>query len=81
MASVSTSVRIEQQLAQRLARAAARLSRGKNWIVTRALEEYLAKVNQDDLAAEAKRQSRLCARAERRGKGVGFPEEDIEEWR
>jgi len=81
MASVSTSVRIEQQLAQRLERAAARLSRGKNWIVTRALEEYLAKVNKDDLAAEARRQSKLCARAERRGKGVGFPEEDIEEWR
>lgn len=81
MASVSTSVRIDQQLAQRLTRAAVRLARGKNWIVTKALEEYLAKVNQDDLAAEARRQSALCARAERRGKGVGFPEEDIKEWR
>lgn len=81
MASVTTSVRLEQKLAQRLERTAARLSRGKNWIVTRALEEYLSKVNQDDLAAEARRQSRLCTRAERRAKGVGFPEEDIEEWR
>ncbi len=81
MASVSTSVRIEQQLAQRLARAAARLSRGKNWIVTRALEEYLAKVNQDDLAAEARRQSRLIARSERRQKPDNFWEEDMPEWK
>lgn len=81
MASVTTSIRIDQSLAKRLARAAARLARGKNWIVNQALEEYLAKVNRDDLAAEARRQSRLCARAERGKKGVGFPEEDIEEWR
>lgn len=81
MPSVTTSVRLDEQLAKRLERAAVRLSRGKNWIVTRALEEYLAKINRDDLAAEARRQSRLVARAERRGKGAGFPEEDIEEWR
>lgn len=81
MASISTSVRLDQQLAQRLARTAAKLSRGKNWVVTQALEEYLAKVNRGNLAAEARRQSKLCARAERRGKDVGFPEEDIEEWR
>ncbi len=81
MASVSTSIRIEQQLAQRLARAAVRLARGKNWIVTQALEEYLAKVNRDDLAAEARRQSRLIARSERRMKPDNFWEEDMPEWR
>ena len=81
MSSVTTSIRIDQSLAKRLARAAARLSRGKNWIVTRALEEYLVKVNRDDLIAEARRQSRLCARAEGGKKSLGFPEEDIEEWR
>jgi predicted transcriptional regulator len=46
MSSVTTSVRIEQKLAQRLERAAARLSRGKSWIVSKALEEYLVKFNQ-----------------------------------
>jgi predicted DNA-binding protein len=81
MASVTTSVRIEQKLAQRLERAATRLARGKNWIISKALEEYLARANQSDLAAEARRQSKLCARAERRGQGVGFPEENIEEWK
>jgi predicted DNA-binding protein len=81
MASVTTSVRLEQKLAQRLERAAARLSRGKNWIVTKALEEYLAKVNQDDLAAEARRQSILVARTERRKKPDKFWDEDVPGWK
>ena len=81
MASITTSVRIEEKLAQRLERAAARLSRGKNWIVTKALEEYLAKVNQDDLAAEARRQSILVARAEKRKKPGYFWDEDVPGWK
>ena len=81
MASITTSVRIEEKLAQRLERAAARLSRGKNWIVTKALEEYLAKVNQDDLAAEARRQSILVACAERRKKPDNFWDEDVPGWK
>ena len=60
--SVSTSIRIQARLAARLERAATRLSRGKSWIITRALEEYLAKVGQDTLAAEARRQSLLASR-------------------
>ena len=81
MASVTTSVRIEQKLAQRLERAAARLSRGKSWIIAKALEEYLAKVNQDGLAAEAQRQSRLLARGERRRKPDKFWDEDVPGWK
>lgn len=81
MSSVTTSVRIEQKLAQRLERAAARLSRGKSWIVSKALEEYLAKFNQDDLAAEARRQSILAARADRRKKPDHFWNEDVPGWR
>jgi len=81
MTSVTTSIRIDQQLSKRLERAAARLSRGKSWVIAQALKEYLAKVNRDGLAAEARRQSLLVARAERRGTDAGFPEEDIEEWR
>jgi predicted transcriptional regulator len=80
MPSATTSVRLDKRLVHRLEQAAAKLSRGKNWIVVKALDEYLAKVNREDLVAEARRQSRLCARAERRGKGPGFPEEDIEGW-
>jgi predicted DNA-binding protein len=83
MASVTTSVRIEQQLAKRLERAAARLARGKNWIISKALEEYLAKANRDSLAAEAHRQSMAAARDEmRKLKGAaGFPVTDFSEWK
>lgn len=81
MKSVTTSVRLEANLATRLERAASRLSRGKNWIISKALEEYLAKVNQEGLAEEARRQSRMAARIERRRKPDEFWEEDIPEWR
>jgi predicted transcriptional regulator len=83
MASITTSVRIEQQLARRLERAATRLARGKNWIISKALEEYLAKANRDSLAAEARRQSMAAARDEKRKlKGTaGFPVTDFSEWK
>lgn len=81
MGSSITSIRLDQSLAKRLEQAASRLARGKNWIMTQALQEYLSKIGQDDLAAEARRQSLIIARAERRGADKGFPEEDIEEWR
>lgn len=81
MKSVTTSVRLQTNLATRLERAASRLSRGKNWIISKALEEYLAKVNQEGLAEEARRQSRMAARIERRRKPDEFWQEDIPEWR
>ena len=81
MKSVTTSVRLQSDLATRLERAASRLSRGKNWIISKALEEYLAKVNQQDLAEEARRQSRMAARIEGRRKPDEFWEEDIPEWK
>jgi predicted DNA-binding protein len=80
MASVTTSIRLDAQLARRLEKTASRLSRGKNWVIARAIEEYLARVNRDDLAAEARRQSLLLARAERR-KGDDFWEENFPEWK
>lgn len=83
MASITTSVRIEQQLARRLERAAVRLARGKNWIISRAIEEYLAKANHDSLAVEARRQSMAAAQDEKRKlKGTaGFPAADFREWK
>lgn len=83
MASITTSVRIEQQLARRLERAAVRLARGKNWIISRAIEEYLAKTNHDSLAAEARRQSMAAAQDEKRKLNgtAGFPAADFSEWK
>jgi len=81
MKSQTTSIRLEPEIAAKLSKASVRLARGKNWIIRHALEEYLAKVNRENLAKEARRQSRLIARAARQGADEGFPEEDIEEWR
>ncbi len=66
MKSVTTSIRLDTSLAARLEQAASRLSRGKNWIVTSALQAYLEKLDRGDLAAEARRQSALVSRCRRR---------------
>lgn len=81
MKSVTTSIRIDASLAEQLERAASRLARGKNWIITQALEEYLARVNQDDLAAEARRQSLIVARRERRRRNDHFWQGDAAGWK
>jgi predicted DNA-binding protein len=54
---MKSSFRISEQLRLRLDRTARHLGKGKNWIMNRALEEYLTKTGQEALAAEAKRQS------------------------
>ena len=81
MSSVTTSIRLNTTLAKRLEKVAGRLSRGKNWIIAQALEEYLAKANRYDLAAEARRQSLACSRDEKRSKQRASWEIDISEWR
>jgi predicted transcriptional regulator len=47
-------------LKARLEATARQMNKGKNWILNRALEEYL--VRHESLAAEARRQSLLAAR-------------------
>ena len=55
--ATTTSVRLPPELRQRLENAAHRLGCGKNWIVVRALEEYLAKGDDRAFVEEARRQS------------------------
>lgn len=64
--SVTTSIRLEASLAARLERAASQISRGKNWIVTSALKDYLERLDRSDLATEARRQSLLASRHRQR---------------
>ena len=45
----------------RLERTARHLKRGKNWILNRALEEYLNREDGEALSAEARRQSLLAS--------------------
>ena len=62
MASSTSSFRIPDELKLRLEETARRMNKGKNWILNRALEEYLARHSQDQLREEARRQSLLASR-------------------
>jgi len=56
-----TSFRISVELLVRLARTARHLKKGKNWIMNRALEEYLDREAGAALSADAKRQSLVAS--------------------
>ena len=62
MASSTSSFRISDELKSRLEDAAHRMNKGKNWILNRALEEYLERHSRAALRAEARRQSLLASR-------------------
>ena len=66
--SVTTSIRLSPKLRRALERKAKQEKRGKNWIISRALESYLEHDSQFDLEAEARRQSLIAA------------SHDIEDW-
>ncbi len=58
---VTTSIRLAGSLRDRLEKRSKLLGRGKNWIISRALEEYLKVEEQDELEREARRQSLLAS--------------------
>ena len=62
MASSTSSFRISDHLKLRLADAARRMNKRKNWIINRALQEYLHSHGRAPLLAEARRQSLLASR-------------------
>ena len=71
MKSISTSVRLPSELSDRLAREAQRSGRGKNAIITQALEQYLNAADKASLDEQIRRASiAIAARDER----------DIEAW-
>ena len=69
--TITSSFRISEELRDQLADTAGHLGKGKNWIITRALEEYLARVGRKALAEEARRQSLAAS---------GVTTEDEENW-
>jgi predicted DNA-binding protein len=60
--SSTSSFRIPDDLKTRLESTARRLNKGKNWVINRALKEYLERQNEDRLRAEAVRQSVLASK-------------------
>jgi predicted DNA-binding protein len=62
MASSTSSFRISEELRLRLEDAVRRAGKRKNWIINRALEEYLDRQSRSELQKEARRQSLLASR-------------------
>lgn len=60
--SMTTSIRLSQEVRQQLNQASQFLHRGKNWIINEALKKYLLSLNQLSLASEARRQSLLSSK-------------------
>ncbi len=71
VSSTTSSFRISDELRMRFEAVARDSGRGKNWILNRALEEYLDRLREDSLAADARRQSLLASAA---------PNPDAEFW-
>ncbi len=63
---VTTSIRLEPKLRGQLDSVCHVLHRGKNWVIAKALEEYLSRFNGNNLAEEARRQSLLAAKADKK---------------
>lgn len=67
---VTTSIRLTADLRLQLEHAAQRLHRGKNWIVSQALMEYLSKLGESKLLNEAHRQSLLASKADKQNEEI-----------
>lgn len=61
MSSTTSSFRISDELRVRFEAAARQTGKGKNWILNQALREYLERMRERSLVAEARRQSLLAS--------------------
>ena len=68
--SSKCSFRIPDRLKASLEEAARRTNKGKNWILNRALEEYLARHAGTHLREEARRQSLPASRKRWKDEGI-----------
>jgi predicted DNA-binding protein len=59
---ITTSIRLELSLSEKLERAAHDLHRGKNWIISEAVRKYLGQLENPGLVQEARRQSLLVSK-------------------
>ncbi len=57
----TTSIRLPPNLRSELEDASQKLHRGKNWLIIKALEGYLANLRKTSLKVEAHRQSLLAS--------------------
>lgn len=79
--SITSSFRISETLRLRLEATARHLGKRKNWIINRALEEYLAKTHRASLAKEARRQSLLASRVTTVDERFWTGQAAVEDWK
>jgi predicted DNA-binding protein len=81
MRSTTSSFRLSNELRDRLEQAARRLKRGKNSIITQALEEYLENLNRTKFLGEARRQSILASASPSEDEDVWLEHADTAGWK
>ncbi len=81
MRSTTSSYRIQEDLRVRLEHAARQLKKGKNWVINRAIQEYLDRIHRESLAAEARRQSLLASGVVTADEEFWGQQADTEGWR
>lgn len=64
--SVTTSIRLDPNLRDQLEHASHVMHRGKNWIIVQALQKFLAEIETLELRKEAKRQSLIAKKEDKR---------------
>jgi predicted transcriptional regulator len=69
------------ELCDGLEQAARRLNRGKNSIITQALEEYLEKLNRSKFMEEARRQSILASTSSNEDENAWLEHADSTGWK
>ena len=79
--STTSSFRISLKLRAQLEEASQRLKRGKNAIITQALEEYLQKISKKRLLEEARRQSILASSSAAPEEDAWLDHADTRGWR
>lgn len=77
---ITTSIRLEVSLSEKLERAAHNLHRGKNWIISEAVRKYLEQLEHPNLAEEARRQSLLVSKEQNLDNDLWETNSDHEGW-
>ena len=78
--SITTSVRMSEDLRLRLERRAYETGKGKNWVVNEALRQYLIASDQISITDEARRQSILASNIKHES-GDFVEAVDFEDWK
>jgi predicted DNA-binding protein len=78
---ITTSIRLELGLSEKLERAAHNLHRGKNWIISEAVSMYLEQLESSSLVQEARRQSLLASKEQNQDTDLWEINNDQEGWK